>query len=77
MDIASYFPGRIRVSSKFFTIQENMDMAAARLHAAPGIKEVTGSLRTGSLTIVYDPKRISQEMLLDAKKQIEEWELQA
>ncbi len=74
MEIESFFPGRIRISSKLFREQENVEKAKSLVGSREGIKSVSENLRAGSLTIVYDPAAITVDMLLEAKAEIERWE---
>jgi len=74
MKIESFFPGRLRVSSKLFTSQENMDKVHERVTAMEGIRDISGNLRTGSVTVQYDPAVISMEMLMQAKEELEKME---
>ena len=74
MEIESFFPGRIRVSSKLFLAPENVEKAKELIRARPGIRDVSANLRAGSLTVIYDSGAISMQMLMDAKAEIERWE---
>lgn len=74
MQIESFFPGRIRVSSQLFTREERLSEAKRRIGAIEGIGEVTGNIRTGSLTVLYNPLVVSTAMLLEAKEEIERLE---
>lgn len=74
MNIESFFPGRLRVSSALFTRQENLDKIRKRVSAMDGIKSIDGNLRTGSVTVTYDPAVISMPMLMDAKAELEKLE---
>ena len=74
MQIESFFPGRVRVNSPLFRIQENAERAKIALVGQVGVASVEANLRTGSLTILYDARVISMEMLLAAKAEMECWE---
>ncbi len=76
MKIESFFPGRLRVSSPLFMKQEALDKVMERVNSLDGIKNVSGNLRTGSLTVLYDPLRITMPMLMNAKEEIERLELE-
>lgn len=39
-----------------------------------GIKDISTNLRTGSITVQYDPGLISMQMLMDAKAELEKLE---
>lgn len=74
MEIESFFPGRIRVRSPLFTKRDNVDKVVERVHALPGVKEATGNLRTGSLTVLYDPAVVTMPRLMEAKEEMERLE---
>lgn len=74
MKIESFFPGRIRVSSELFTKAENIEMIRERVNTLDGIKDISENLRTGSITVLYDPLRISMDMLMGAKEELERLE---
>ena len=74
MNIESFFPGRLRVNSKLFTKQENVDRIKEMVGAIEGIRTVVENLRTGSVTVTYDSGRISMQMLMDAKEELEKLE---
>ncbi len=74
MNIESFFPGRIRVSSPLFTRRENVDKVRETVGAIEGIRDFSANPRTGSLTILYDPLAITMEMLMNAKGEIEKME---
>lgn len=74
MNIESFFPGRLRVSSKLFTKQENIDRIRQQVNTMNGIKDISTNLRTGSITVQYDPGLISMQMLMDAKAELEKLE---
>lgn len=76
MKIESFFPGRLRVSSPLFARQENLDRIHEHVRSMEGITSISGNLRTGSLTVVYDSTRISIPMLMSAKEEIERLELE-
>lgn len=76
MNIESFFPGRLRVSSPLFGKPENMDKIQEQVRTMAGVKDVSGNLSTGSLTVVYDPKIITMDMLMQAKGEIEKLELE-
>ena len=77
MKIESFFPGRLRVSSPLFMKQEAVDKIRAHVDSMDGIKDISVNPRTGSLTVLYDPLRITTQMLMSAKEQIELLELKA
>lgn len=74
MQIESFFPGRIRVSSKVLTNPDHVALLRERVEGIGGIKDLSVNARTGSITIVYDPGIITMDMLLEAKKELEELE---
>ena len=74
MNIESFFPGRLRVSSPLFNKPDNMEKIQERVRAMAGIREVTGNPTAGSLTVVYDPKVITMSMLMEAKGELEKLE---
>lgn len=74
MQIESYFPGRIRVSSRILSSPENMAKLRERLEGREGVRELSANPRTGSITLVYDPSVITLDMLLEAKKEMEKLE---
>ena len=74
MKIESFFPGRLRISSQLFAKQANLDTVIARIGAIDGVKETTGNIRAGSLTVVYDASVITMPMLMNAKEEIERLE---
>lgn len=74
MNIESFFPGRLRVSSELFTTQENVDKIVERVNTIDGIKNISSNLRTGSITVLYNPLAISMDMLMEAKAEIERLE---
>ena len=74
MKIESFFPGRLRVSSPLFTVQENLDKIREYVHSMDGVKSLDCNPRTGSLTVVYDSSRITMPMLMQAKDEIERLE---
>ncbi len=76
MEIESFFPGRIRVRSAVFQNQATAETALEQLRAVDGIREMKLNARTGSLTILYDTKKIGMDMLLQAKSELEKLELQ-
>ncbi len=75
MKIESFFPGRLRVSSPLFMKQEAVDKIRAHVDSMDGIKDISVNPRTGSLTVLYDPLRITTQMLMSAKEHIERLEL--
>lgn len=74
MKIESFFPGRLRVSSPLFTKPENLEKIRNHVSSMDGIREIAGNAKIGSLTVVYDPSRITMPMLMDAKEEIERLE---
>ncbi len=76
MKIESFFPGRLRVSSPLFMRQEALDKIKEHVNTLDGIKSVSANLRTGSLTVLYDPLRVTMQMLTNAKEEIERLELE-
>lgn len=76
MNIESFFPGRLRVRSKLFTTQENVDRIREQVNAMDGIRDISCNLRTGSLTVQYDPGVITMQMLMEAKEELEKLELE-
>lgn len=71
MQIESFFPGRIRVSSKVLTSPDNVAALRERIEGIEGIKDLAVNPRTGSITILYDPKIITMDMLMEAKAELE------
>ncbi len=74
MKIESFFPGRLRVSSPLFTRSEAFARIIEYVEGIEGIRDVSGNLRTGSITVLYDPERITTPMLMSAKEEIENLE---
>ncbi|MDR0827703.1 MAG: hypothetical protein LBN33_07495 [Desulfovibrio sp.] len=64
--IASFFDGRVRVRHPALRDEKVMGGIKNLLAARDGILNTTENLRTGSLLILYDPRRISGEDLLAA-----------
>lgn len=77
MNIESFFPGRIRVSSALFARQEGVDQALAALSGVDGVKKISNNLLAGSLTIEYDAAKITMPMLMQAKDELEAMERNA
>lgn len=71
MKIESFFPGRLRVSSPLFTKQDDLDKIREYVSAMDGIKDFSGNLRTGSITVAYDSSVITMPMLMNAKEELE------
>jgi L-lysine 2,3-aminomutase len=74
MKIESFFPGRLRVSSPLFMRREAVDTIRKRVESMDGVKDVSVNARIGSLTVLYDPSRITMPMLMNAKEEIERLE---
>ena len=74
MEIESFFPGRIRISSALFRTRENLARAKSIVGSRPGVRSVSANPRTGSLTILYDAGVVTMDMLVEAKREIESWE---
>lgn len=72
--IASFIDGRVRVRSKALKEAPVMQSMQEAVAAQDGILEVTVNLKTGSLLVRYDPKRISREQLAMAASILEEHE---
>jgi hypothetical protein len=63
--VISHFPGRLRVrAAKFRVVPSTGVEVASRLAREPGVTSATPSPVTGSLLIVYDPRRTQLEQLL-------------
>ncbi len=68
MEIESFFPGRLRVSSPLFMRREAVDKIREHVGSMDGIKDISVNSRTGSLIVLYDPLRITMPMLMNAKE---------
>ncbi len=77
MKIESFFPGRLRVSSPLFTQSGVYDRISEYVNGIDGIRNISGNLRTGSITVLYDPERITTPMLMDAKEELERLEMES
>ena len=69
--IASFFDGRVRIREKALKSPALMDMVQGVLRDQAGVLATSANLRTGSLLVHYDPRRISRETLLDAAQMLE------
>jgi hypothetical protein len=74
MKVESFFPGRIRISSPLLAKPKNLDQARLMLASIDGIQDISVTQRAGSATILYDPARLSVEMLMSAREEIEKLE---
>lgn len=63
--IISHFPGRVRVRArKFFKKPAFIEDVAARFGREPGVLSVSGSAKTGSILIEYNPDEIQVDALI-------------
>ncbi len=57
--LVSHFPGRLRVRAETFrAVPEAAAEVAARIAEEPGVLEVTTAPITGSLLVLYEPRRL-------------------
>ena len=64
-----HVPGRLRVRSSAFRCQPAEALAAQRrLTSIDGVRQARLNAHAGSITIHYDPERITQQKLLDLMK---------
>lgn len=71
MEIESFFPGRIRVSSALFKREHVVGRVRELLAGREGIRDIANNLRTGSLTVTYDSSIIDLDELMRAKSELE------
>lgn len=66
-----HVPGRLRVRSTAFRCQPgNARTVQQRLNTMDGVKEVKLNAAAGSLTIHYDPQRLTHKALLEVMQDV-------
>lgn len=67
----SDIPGRLRIKHPFLCHREQCCQQIERaLFNTPGVERVKASPLTGSMLVIYEPKKISKEKLVDVAEQV-------
>jgi hypothetical protein len=67
LQIVSHFPGRLRVRARKFHQEPGVAEAVAqRVGGEPGVLSASASAVTGSILILYDPRKVQVDALITA-----------
>jgi len=67
LQIVSHFPGRIRVRARRFDRKpKTAEALAERMSGEPGVLSASASAVTGSILILYDPRKVQVDALVSA-----------
>jgi hypothetical protein len=67
LQVVSHFPGRLRVKARVFRDEPATAAAALqRLQGEPGVTSATSSPLTGSILVLYDPRKVEVGALVAA-----------
>jgi hypothetical protein len=67
LQLVSHFPGRFRVRARKFREQPKLaETVAQRVSGEPGVLSASASALTGSILVIYDPRTVQVDAVVDA-----------